>query len=141
VSEALPLGAWAGSPVQLRLVFESDIFGVARGWLVDGLRIEPSAPSPPPRYTLRLLPNVPNPFNPQTRLRFELPRPTHVVLRLFDVRGRLLSTLLDAPRDAGPHELVWHGEDGRSQPLASGVYVVELRADGETRTTKVVRID
>jgi len=80
-----------------------------------------------PRVT-RLLPNTPNPFNPMTRIRYDLARPGLVTLRIFDARGRLVDTLVQGPQDAGTHAVVWNGRDGRQVPLGSGVYFYTIRS-------------
>jgi hypothetical protein len=75
----------------------------------------------------------PNPFNPQTRLVFELPRASVVSVRVHDLSGRVVRTLVDGAREAGRHEAVWQGRDDRGQPLASGVYLAQVRtAEGVT---------
>jgi hypothetical protein len=124
--------------VQIRFVFESDIYGRAGGWFVDALRIEPAAPTAPPPFVLQLLPNVPNPFNPSTTLRWDMSQPADVVLRILDVRGRIVNVLVAAPQGAGPHAVVWRGVDARGRSVPSGVYWAELGAAGETRSRKLV---
>jgi hypothetical protein len=63
---------------------------------------------------------APNPFNPRTTVRFELPRSGRATLELFDVRGRLVTTLVDADLAAGRHEVVWRGADAEGRAVASG---------------------
>jgi len=77
----------------------------------------------------RLLGNAPNPFNPQTEIRFSLPSTSRVSLELFDVRGRRVRRLLDATLPGGVHPVTWDGRDGRGASVASGVYHVLLRSD------------
>lgn len=88
----------------------------------------------------RLLPAWPNPFNPATRLRFDLegagPRP--VSLRIFDVRGRLVRRLLESPLAEGRHDVPWTGTDDRGAMVASGVYVVRLQAPGVDERGRLV---
>ena len=94
--------------------------------------------APMPYGGTRLLPNVPNPFNPRTRLRFELPRSSSVELRILDARGRVVEVLRPGTLGAGLHELPWDGTDLRGSPVASGVYQVQLRQlDGTGRHTAV----
>jgi T5SS/PEP-CTERM-associated repeat protein len=95
--------------------------------------IEPgeTLPDPEPAITaLRLHPNMPNPFNPQTVLVYEVPQPGAVRLEVFDLRGRLVRNLVQETRSAGRHEVLWDGRDdgGREQP--SGVYLSRLRSSG-----------
>jgi hypothetical protein len=75
--------------------------------------------------TYALYQNYPNPFNPSTRLRFEIPERGHVTLGVFDVLGRPVTTLLDAPRAAGRHEVEWNAASSGEAP-ASGVYIVHF---------------
>ncbi len=85
----------------------------------------------PPSFVLH--PCRPNPFNPATRVRFELPRPAEIRVTLHDLRGRLLRTLAQGPFPAGSGELLLDGSG-----LASGVYVVLLRSGGEGRAEKIL---
>jgi len=87
---------------------------------------------------LALSPCYPNPFNDGTRVRLTLPERRDVTLRVYDVAGRLVRTVWDAPLDAGPRELDWDGRDADGRQTASGVYFVRLRAGDDTRTRKVV---
>jgi hypothetical protein len=86
------------------------------------------ATSRPPGRRLRA---APNPFNAGTVLRATLPRAGRVDLRIHDVAGRRVRTLLaGAPRPAGPLAVRWDGDDDRGRPLPSGVYFARLRAEG-----------
>jgi endonuclease/exonuclease/phosphatase family metal-dependent hydrolase len=78
------------------------------------------------RYGARLLPNVPNPFNPATELRFALDRAGDVELAVYDARGRLVRAFAVGPRESGAHSVLWDGTDQSGQPVASGVYHVQL---------------
>lgn len=75
--------------------------------------------------------NYPNPFNPATSIRFSQPKEEHIQLRIFDVTGRLITTLVDEHLNAGVHALEWDGTDGAGTPVASGIYLCRLRA-GDT---------
>lgn len=82
-----------------------------------------------------LLGAVPNPFNPQTTVRYTLPVAGTVSLQLFDVRGHLVRTLADGVRPAGPNEVRWDGCNHDGQAVASGTYFVRLTA-GELQQVK-----
>ena len=80
----------------------------------------------------------PNPFNPATTFRFELPEPGAVHLDIFDVAGRRVARLLDDEFfPAGSHERIWRGEADGGRRLASGVYYYRLRIGGDTRQGKL----
>ena len=81
----------------------------------------------PPAPAGRLYPAAPNPFNPQTALRFELVRDGAIELDVYDVSGRLVRTLFHGQLPAGMHSEIWDGRDGSGRPLASGVYLVRFR--------------
>lgn len=82
--------------------------------------------------------NHPNPFNPATTYRFQLPEAGPVRLDVFDSAGRLVRTLVDDVRDAGPHAVTWDGRDAQGVPLASGVYLSRLVANGERLEQKSI---
>ncbi len=75
-----------------------------------------------------LLPNFPNPFNPETRITYALPVPGQVELRVFDVAGRLVTVLEEGPRPAGYHTVIWNGTNRSGAAVASGVYFCTLEA-------------
>jgi hypothetical protein len=86
-----------------------------------------------------LLPATPNPFNPRTDLRFDLPEPACVTLKVFDATGRLVRTLADSEqRTAGRHVLTWDGRNDGGRALASGVYLYRLEAGKLSATGKMV---
>lgn len=85
--------------------------------------------------TFELSQNYPNPFNPETKIRFQLPNAGEVVLKIYDVLGREVRTLVDARKEAGFHELVWDARDNFGQRVSSGVYYYQILS-GEFRQTK-----
>jgi hypothetical protein len=83
---------------------------------------------------------APNPFNPTTRIAFNLPVRARVEIRIYDTRGRLVRELLAAERAAGPAAVVWDGRDDRSIQVASGVYVYRVQAGTETKLGKLALV-
>jgi hypothetical protein len=89
----------------------------------------PLSPVPdgtPMRHGARLLPNVPNPFNPSTRLHFEMAVAGEVDLAVYDTRGHLVREFRVGHLAAGHHSVMWDGADQAGRPAASGVYQVQL---------------
>jgi len=84
----------------------------------------------------------PNPFNPSTSIQFELRGAgvRGVSLRLFDVRGRIVRTLVDAPFGPGFHAVPWTGTDDRGASVPSGVYVARLLGPGINARTRLVLV-
>ncbi len=89
-----------------------------------------------------LFQNYPNPFNPMTTIAFEIPvtggERTHVTLRVFDVRGRLIRTLLDEPRAPGAYRVTWDGRDDRNAPVPSGTYIYTIEAADFSSARKMI---
>ena len=77
-----------------------------------------------------LFQNSPNPFNPTTSIRFDLPVPSSVLLMVYDIQGRTVQTLLRGWMPAGRHRATWDGRDDRGQDVASGIYYYRLWAGG-----------
>jgi hypothetical protein len=83
--------------------------------------------------------NVPNPFNPATTIRFDVaPGGARVTLRVFDVEGRLVRTLLDGFEVEGERTVVWDGVDLRGNPVASGLYFYRLDSPDFVKTRKML---
>jgi hypothetical protein len=83
-----------------------------------------------------LMQNYPNPFNPSTTIRFSLPVASHVTLRVFNMLGQEVVTLLDEVREAGSLQTVWNGKSLSGTAVASGMYVYRIDAtslSGEKR--------
>jgi hypothetical protein len=91
-----------------------------------------------PRYVNALSQNRPNPFNPETVIPYSLAVDGRVTIRIFDVAGRLVRTLVDGRQPAGPHAARWDGRAERGGPLASGVYFYTVHyPDGSTSARKM----
>ena len=109
---------------------------------VTGAIAEVAAPvgiGPPPAdrggIHFAALPSVTGDF---TRLEFTLPRAASVSCRIFDVRGRRVRTLAGGAFGAGQHDVTWDTRDDGSRRVPGGVYLVQLRVDGDSSTRKVI---
>ena len=87
-----------------------------------------------------LLGAVPNPFNPSTRLSFEMGETDHAQLKVYDAAGRLVATLVDEIRDAGQHAVVWDGRDALGRMSSAGVYLYRLEVGGYSESKRIVLI-
>ncbi|HPU85958.1 MAG TPA: FlgD immunoglobulin-like domain containing protein [Candidatus Latescibacteria bacterium] len=105
---------------------DSDGSRVDMGALSTSGPVAVNAPVTPPRFALHA--NAPNPFNPATTIRFDLPADGFVTLAVYDISGRLVRTLAEGNTGAGVHGVVWDGRDGNGRDVASGVYLVRLAA-------------
>ena len=80
----------------------------------------------------------PNPFRAASSLSFSLPSRSDVSVVVYDLRGRVVATLLEGERAAGAHEVRWGGRDDDGREVPSGIYFVRLRSARESATRKVV---
>jgi hypothetical protein len=79
--------------------------------------------------------NYPNPFNPSTTIAYTLPAQADVSLKIVNLLGQEVRTLITGSQNAGAHEVVWDGSTAAGTPVASGVYFYKLEAktlDGKT---------
>ena len=72
--------------------------------------------------------NVPNPFNPETTVRFDLSKTSNVSLEIYNVKGQKIKTLINTTLEPGVHTFIWNGDHDNGNPVASGVYFYKLRA-------------
>jgi photosystem II stability/assembly factor-like uncharacterized protein len=83
----------------------------------------------------------PNPFVDRTEIALALPTPGHAALRVYDVTGRLVRTLADAPLARGRTTLEWNGRDAGGATVSPGVYLLRLETESARVTRKVVRVE
>ena len=91
-----------------------------------------------PALATQLLPNVPNPFNPRTEIRFQMERSGPARVLIFDVQGRKVCTLVDENLAAGPQSRTWFGRDDGGRQAPSGAYYVRLETEAKTDTRKIM---
>jgi hypothetical protein len=97
-------------------------------------------PTPVPNAiptVVRLYPCQPNPFNPRTTIKFDLPADGAARLAVFDIGGRLIRTLVDESLAGGEHEAVWDGRDASGREVASGSYLARLQFGGKVETVRL----
>jgi hypothetical protein len=83
--------------------------------------------------------NYPNPFNPSTTIQYRLPDEGSVTLRLFNLNGQAVRTLVQEDQKPGEHAVQWNGEDGAGEKVPSGVYVYRLEVKTADRTAMLSR--
>jgi hypothetical protein len=84
--------------------------------------------------------NAPNPFNPDTKIKYDLPYASSVRLDVYNVLGQKVTTLIDSYQEAGSQSVVWNGTNNQGQSVASGVYFYRIEAEGFSATKKMMML-
>ena len=119
--------------------------GLDESWAIDNLVVAVgggTSAAPLPVAGARLLGNAPNPFNPSTRIRLEIPAGgAQATLAIFDAAGRRVRSLVDGHLAEGRNDIAWDGRDDSGRILAAGVYACRLETGGarEVRLLTLVK--
>ena len=89
-------------------------------------------------YVFRLSQNYPNPFNSNTIINYEIPTPGFVAVKIFNVLGQEVKTLVDTYQIAGPHSVIWDGTNNSDKEIASGVYFSKLISSDNIEIKKML---
>jgi photosystem II stability/assembly factor-like uncharacterized protein len=114
-------------------LFVSTSSGVYRRPLSEITSVPPTNATLSENYSLEQ--NYPNPFNPSTTISYALPKTSHVTLKVYDVLGREVETLVNERESIGSHSMTFDGK-----LLSSGVYFYRLQAGSFTQTKKLILI-
>ncbi len=104
--------------------------------ITSGTAVVLSSPATPMAY--ELMQNYPNPFNPSTSIVFSLPETGHISLNIYDISGRLVSTLVNGTLDNGVHNVMWNGADMNGELVSAGVYIYALESADMVMTKKMI---
>ena len=115
------------------LIYVVENSGIEILQYTGGDAVQESKVNVPNTLTLRSI--YPNPFNAQVNITFEVPNETEVSLELFDLNGRLVTTLVEDRLNAGSYTTHWDGAE-----MTSGIYLVRLKSDVQTITRKIVLV-
>jgi hypothetical protein len=131
-------GSWSWDGGYYYKVAAVDVHGNESAYAVLGPDGVTGDETPRTPAATRLAQNFPNPFNPTTRIEFDLAAPGLVRLRIYDAAGRLVRSLVDESMPAGRYVRLWDGRDARGSAVASGIYFYRLDAGAYTQTRKMV---
>jgi hypothetical protein len=98
------------------------------------------SPATPQVGAALLAQNHPNPFNPSTLIGYEVAREGKTELRIFNVQGELVRTLVDRQSTPGTYEVEWDGRDDNGQSVPSGSYYYRLAVDGNEDAKRMILI-
>jgi len=87
--------------------------------------------------TFTLHQNFPNPFNPITTLRYDLPEDNFIMLTVYDMLGRVVTQLVNTTQEAGFRLVKWDATDSFGKPVSAGVYLYQIRAGEFVQTRKM----
>jgi V8-like Glu-specific endopeptidase len=85
--------------------------------------------------------NYPNPFNPETTIGFQIPDDSQVILKIYNMMGQEITTLVDGQLSAGSHSIMWNGCDNQGKKVPSGMYLYQFRAGNYNVTKKMVLLE
>ena len=89
-------------------------------------------------HAFNLYNNYPNPFNPVTTFRYDLPENSHVTITIYDMLGRQVKTLINQTQDAGYKSVIWDTTNDYGNPVSAGVYLYQIQAGEYMQTKKMV---
>jgi hypothetical protein len=102
-----------------------------------GVEDEPESALP---YRFELSQNYPNPFNPVTTIEYSVPSRTDVTIKIFNVLGQKVRTLVDETKSAGSYRTEWNGVDDCGKSVSTGVYLYRFQADDVVQTKKMLLV-
>jgi flagellar hook capping protein FlgD len=125
-----------GERIQLAKAIVQTYFKEANCYIATGVEEGGGEQTPPVRSSLGQ--NVPNPFNPETAIRYTVAQPGRVVIRIYNVSGALVRTLVDRVQPPGAYAERWNGTDDHGRPLSSGAYFYRLESQGFQDARKLI---
>ena len=136
------------SRVWVRFHFVSDSVTTGFGVLIDDVEIYPEHPTdilvqePTERVPTdwNLAQNFPNPFNMTTRIEYSLPKASDVTIAIYNIRGQMVRTLMQAHQSPGRHFVGWNGCDDFGRQVGTGIYIYRLEAQGHFSDAKKLLI-
>jgi hypothetical protein len=94
----------------------------------------------PPSQEYILKQNFPNPFNPFTKIEYDVPVASNVTIKVFNIRGQFVKKLIDEPKEPGSYETYWDGTDNRNRKVSSGIYFYQLNSGSSKKAKKMMLV-
>ncbi|RLC48567.1 MAG: hypothetical protein DRH57_01940, partial [Candidatus Cloacimonadota bacterium] len=89
-----------------------------------------------PHSRLMLYQNYPNPFNPNTTIQYSIPKDSKVELKIYNIKGELVKTIVNERKSIGYHKVIWEGKNNNNRAVCSGIYFYRLKVDDKVIDTK-----
>jgi hypothetical protein len=90
-----------------------------------------------PQEGFTLYQNYPNPFKSETEIAFRLPEDNYVLIKIYNLQGEEIRTLVNEPYFGGEHKIRWDGNDSNGNPVSSGIYLYQIKAGSFTKVEKM----
>jgi len=84
--------------------------------------------------------NYPNPFNPSTTIKYDIPEKSHVSLSIYDINGQIVKNLVESEQSAGKYNMVWDGTNNNGKVVTSGIYLLRISAGDFTKIQKMMML-
>ncbi|MDP8233076.1 MAG: choice-of-anchor J domain-containing protein [Candidatus Zophobacter franzmannii] len=91
-----------------------------------------------PNQSMALIGNYPNPFNPETTIKFSIDTPTDVKIDIFNIKGQQVKTIANSLFNAGSHSVLWNGMDSNGSIVPSGVYFYRMQSGMNSQVKKMI---
>lgn len=135
-----------GDVIFIRFRLFADAFVTGWGWAIDNIEVQERIglvgiednDGMPKSFALSQ--NYPNPFNPATNISYQLPKTSKVTIRVYNVLGQEVRTLVSGQQLPGQHTIVWDGKTNNGITAASGIYLYRMAADGFVQQRKMMFI-
>jgi hypothetical protein len=145
--EYISLAEYGGQSIYLRFRLQDDSIAdelTDPGWTLDNIRLVTGTATDnmdqvhEALHSVILYPNYPNPFNPETTIRYSLSSPQELSIEIFNIKGQRVASYNPGIQSAGDHSFVWRGKDDAGRNVSSGIYYYRLSSDGYHKTRKMV---
>ena len=133
---------WAGEAIDLTddgggiLAIDNGQFGFLRLSNIQNILINDHRSDFPTKF--KLYNNYPNPFNPKTILKYDLPQNSFVEVIIYDMQGKVVNNLVNTNQSSGFKTIQWDATDNQGQSVSAGVYIYTIEAGGFRQTKKII---
>jgi hypothetical protein len=129
---------WGGAPALVAIFDDVNIYNYSRRENPISALKENMGERIPAQFTLEQ--NFPNPFNPSTEIRFSIPAAQNVELKIFNVLGQQVRSLLSQEMSVGYHQIQWDGNNDAGKQLSTGIYYYRLKAGKNVSIKKMILV-
>jgi hypothetical protein len=142
------LSPYLGMEIKIRFYFGSDFETNRTGWYLDDIAIKPELatavddkgqekiPGLAAEYSLGQ--NFPNPFNPETTIRYQVAKQGLVKVTIYNLLGQAVATLVDEYQKAGKYRIKWNGKDDSGNRMTAGIYFYNIKSGSFHQTKKMI---